>query len=201
MRRTQQLVEMTQQLVVNLETIRISLERLDAAIITRYPDSTRAAEEYAALRRGVMTMASSSSMNRHNLISLVNAIDEGASASTVRGRIVDLLTTQNVSEVLPEEAASLAALEASQLFQVVGDEAHPRSAWILTTDDGIDVLQKGHAPSHHVLSTEDLGEPGKRAGRSHDSADIEKSSDAVEPPESDEIPRRGENTANPEEKS
>ena len=167
-----------------LDEIRTRLERLDVALITRYPDTTRATEEYSALRKAVMSMASSEGMQRHNLITLVNAIDEGASTGTVRGKIVDLLSTLKVTEVATSERVSLSSADAARIFQVVGDEASPRSAWLLSTEEGLEVLQKGrvttltedantdHAESPAILQ-ESASSPGPGGSVHAESSDDE----------------------------
>lgn len=127
-----------------LAQMRIFLERLDVALITRYPDSERAADEYVALRRGVMAMGSASTRQRSGLVSLVNLIDEGASLTSVRGRISDLLSTLDVSEISPSEALSKLGDQLAFFFQEVGDEAHERSAWIQPGEVGLDLVQKGY---------------------------------------------------------
>lgn len=127
-----------------MRTLEVQMERLDAAIITRYPDSERAADEFSALRKAVNAAASAATVQRQSLVGLVNAIDEGASVEVVRGRLFDLLNTLSMTEVHPNEIALRPPHEWHVLFEEVGDRAKPRSAWIHETDEGGKVVQRGY---------------------------------------------------------
>jgi len=147
-----------------LRTLEVHVERLDAAIITRYPDSERAADEFSALRKAVNASASAAMVQRQSLVGLVNAIDEGADVEDVRGRLFDLLSTLSMTEVRPNEIALRPPHEWSILFEEVGDRARPRSAWVHETDEGGKILQRGYIdafpPQTSHLDTSELGEPG-----------------------------------------
>jgi len=120
------------------------LERLDVAIITQYPDSTRAADAYEALRKGIITMASAATLHQQNLISLANAIDEGATIETLRSQLCDLLSTLNVRELSFEDGRIATAGKLDQIFIEVGDNAHQRSAWVRISEERMEVVQKGY---------------------------------------------------------
>jgi hypothetical protein len=122
------------------------LERLDVAIITRYPDSQHAAESYDALRKGIFTNASAATVGQQNLIALANSIDDGANAATVRLKISDLLGTFQVREITSQELMKTQPDRDtySQVFQEVGDNAHPRSAWVRMQGEAFEVVQKGY---------------------------------------------------------
>lgn len=147
-----------------LRTLEVHVERLDAAIITRYPDSERAADEFSALRKAVNASASAAMVQRQSLVGLVNAIDEGADVEDVRGRLFDLLSTLSMTEVRPSEIALRPPHEWSILFEEVGDRARPRSAWVHETDEGGKILQRGYVeafpPQTNHSDTSELGEPG-----------------------------------------
>lgn len=127
-----------------IRELNTKVERLDAAIITRYPDSERAADEYMALRKAVNASASASTLHRQNLISLVNALDEGASTQTIREKLCDLLSTLSMTEIRYTEISSVDPREWSRLFEEVGDRANPRSAWVHQTDESVKVIQHGY---------------------------------------------------------
>lgn len=134
----------SREILDSMRTIQSLLERLDAAIITRYPDSERAADEYGALRKAVNASASASTLHRQNLISLVNAIDDGADTQTVRAKLCDLLSTLSMMEVRPDQIEALPRHDWTAVFEEVGDEANPRSAWIRKLDEGNQVVQRGY---------------------------------------------------------
>lgn len=114
------------------------------AIITQYPDSSRAADAYEALRKGIMNGASASTIHQQNLVSLANAIDEGATPETLRRQLGDLLSTLNVREIRFEEAQAAVGQNLDQVFVEVGETAHERSAWMRINDGKTDILQKGY---------------------------------------------------------
>lgn len=131
-----------------LSSIEESLHRLDVAIITRYPDSERAADAYEALRKGVMTIASAGVMFQQNLIALVNALDEGATPETIRYKISDLLSTQSIRELSIDDLKDRGSDEMIAIFQEVGDQAHPRSAWVRISGDKMEVVQRGYVAKY-----------------------------------------------------
>lgn len=134
----------SREILKTMRTLEMQMERLDAAIITRYPDSERAADEFSALRKAVNAAASAAMVQRQSLVGLVNAIDEGASSHAIRGRLFDLLSTLSMIEVRPSEIALRPPHEWAMLFEEVGDNAKPRSAWIHETDEGGKVVQRGY---------------------------------------------------------
>lgn len=138
------MIRKSRQLLQSMRNVEKQLERLDVAIITRYPDSARAADEYGALRKALNATASASMLHRQNLISLINAIDEGADVQTIRGRMSDLLSTLSMKELRPDDPSLLNALDREIFFEVVGDKAIPRSAWVMATDEGSRVIQRGY---------------------------------------------------------
>ena len=134
----------SREILKTMRTLEMQMERLDAAIITRYPDSERAADEFSALRKAVNAAASAAMVQRQSLVGLVNAIDEGASSQAIRARLFDLLSTLSMIEVRPNEIALRPPHEWAVLFEEVGDKANPRSAWIHETDEGGKVVQRGY---------------------------------------------------------
>lgn len=139
-----------------LAEIEINLARLDVAVITRYPDSSRAAEAYEALRKGIINVASATRLHQQNLLSLANAIDEGATTETLRSQLCDLLSTLKVREIRFEEAQMELGQDLNQVFTEVGETAHERSAWVRVADEQTDILQKGYIREfpQDTLSTE-----------------------------------------------
>jgi hypothetical protein len=86
-------------------------------------------------------------LHRQNLLSLINSIDDGATSETVRGKIVDLLSTLNVQEISVDEAHLILKDQLIHCFDEVGDQAHERAAWIQQTANGVEVAQKGYLKS------------------------------------------------------
>jgi hypothetical protein len=153
------------------------LERLDVAIITRYPDSERAADNYEALRRAVIANGSAANRHAHDLIALATSIDEGASPETVRLKVRDLLGVLEVTEVSPQAAFDIPPVHLSEFFDVVGDQAHPRSAWVRAQDGQVQVLRRGF-----------LSEPPTYARESgeRESSSVSESTSEVPPPRDDQ---------------
>ena len=157
------------------------LERLDVAIITQYPDSTRAAEAYEGLRKSIIIMASASTLHQQNLISLANAIDEGATIETLRNQLCDLLITLNVREFSFEDGRMAAAETIEQIFMEVGDSAHQRCAWVRIIENRMDVVQKGYVKAMPQASdSEELTDGGGLTEAENASEDSEASSTAEE---------------------
>lgn len=153
----------SRQILSEMREIEKRLERLDAAIITQYPDSERATDEYTALRKAVNASASATTLHRHSLISLVNVIDDGANSQTVRAKIIDLMSTLSMVEVAPSDVASIPQSEREALFEEVGDKANPRSAWIRKDENGFQVLERGYVrtfpkveATEHALDGQDF---------------------------------------------
>jgi len=143
-------MRISRQILTRMSEIERSLDRLDVAVITRYPDSQRAAESYDALRKGIITNASAATVSQQNLITLANAIDQGATASTLRLKIIDLLGTYQVREITSDEFIMNRLDEATyvQVFQEVGDSAHPRPAWIRWQGEALEIVQKGYVKAY-----------------------------------------------------
>jgi hypothetical protein len=120
------------------------LERLDVAIITLYPDSERAADNYDALRKALIAGGSAASRHVSDLISLATALDEGANPETTRLKIADLLQVLDVTEVTVADAPQIPEHRIRDFFEVVGDKAHPRSAWVRMQDGVLSPVRKGY---------------------------------------------------------
>ena len=139
-------MRISRRILERMTEIERSLERLDVAVITRYPDSQRAADSYDALRKGIISNASAATISQQNLIALANSIDDGADTSTLRLKISDLLGTFQVREITSEEFDKTLPdrVTYTQVFHEVGESAHPRPAWVRIKDDGLEVVQKGY---------------------------------------------------------
>jgi len=152
-------MRISKRILERMNEIERSLDRLDVALITRYPDSQRAAESYDALRKAVMTNASAANVSQQNLIALANAIDDGANSSTLRLKISDLLGIFQVREITSDELMKTQPDKAtySHVFQEVGKNAHPRPAWVRMQSETLEVVQKGYVSAFPEFSgTADL---------------------------------------------
>ena len=127
-----------------LDTIRHDVGRLDAAIITRYPDSQRAAESYEALRKAVMAAGGGAGRHIADLVALSSLIDEGATVEAIQLRIRDLLGVMGLRPLTIEDCVQNGSDLVDAAFEVVGDSAHPRPAWIQETDRGAEVYRRGY---------------------------------------------------------
>lgn len=134
----------TTEILQAIRSMDTKLERLDVAIITRYPDSERAADNYDALRKALIAGGSAASRHVSDLLTLASALDEGATTETIRLKINDLLQVLEVVEVPVDQAGDIPEHRVRDYFDVVGDKAHPRSAW-LRIQDGVPVpIRKGY---------------------------------------------------------
>lgn len=152
-------MRISKRILERMNEIERSLDRLDVALITRYPDSQRAAESYDALRKAVMTNASAANVSQQNLIALANAIDDGANPSTLRLKISDLLGISQVQEITSDELMKTQPDKATyaHVFQEVGKNAHPRPAWVRMQSETLEVVQKGYVSAFPEFSgTTDL---------------------------------------------
>jgi hypothetical protein len=123
----------------------VLLERLDAAIVTAYPESHRSTEEFESLRKAIFGGVRAEKLHEKSLITVVRWIDEGAEVSTVRRKTLDLLEIHRIRELTPSEAKDLPSEVVALFFRVVGDEASERSAWIRESDaeTSFEVVERG----------------------------------------------------------
>jgi len=119
------------------------LERIDTTVITRYPDSGRAADEFAALRKAYLGGARSENLHAKNLIVLVQRIDEGATTGTIREKTVEFLDLFGVREITPAQVGELDSQLQPLFFREVGDSASESSAWYRVDESGTTVIEKG----------------------------------------------------------
>ena len=130
--------------VNELKETRRLLERIDAGVITKFSDSPRAAEEFAALRKAYLGGARSEHLHAKNLIVLAQSIDEGATTETIRSKTVDLLQLFGVQEITPAQVGEMNTQEMQLLFNEVGDSASESSAWVRFDESGPPtVIEKG----------------------------------------------------------
>jgi len=149
----------TAEILQYLRDVDTKLARLDAAIITRYPDSERAADNYEALRKALIAGGLAGSRHVSDLITLATAIDEGASPETTRLKIADLLQVLDVTEIKVSDASQVPEHRIRDFFEIVGEQAHPRSAWVRMQDGVVSPIRKGYLtdlpyPSVSPLSAE-----------------------------------------------
>ncbi len=184
-------MRISKRILERMNAMERSLDRLDVAVITRYPDSQRAADSYDALRKGIISNASAATISQQNLIALANAIDDGAETSTLRLKISDLLGTFQVREITSEEFAKTLPdrVTYAQVFQEVGESAHPRPAWVRVKDEGLEVVQKGY-----VAEFPEFTELDTQAG---DKVEIAEESLPVQLAEVSVIPEHSSNDSQP----
>lgn len=137
--------EILADILQELVDTRVKLERLDAAIITRYPDSGRAADEFAALRKTLMAGARAEVMHEKNLISLAESIEAGANVETVRLKILELLINFGIREIAPTQVSEMTGPEIALTFREVGVAASESPAWVRLDESGAlkEVVQMG----------------------------------------------------------
>jgi hypothetical protein len=187
MRNSKKILEALTRLDIRAAELTILANRMDAAIITQYPDSARAAEAYEALRKGVITMASAATMQQQNLISLANAIDEGATIETLRNQLCDLLSTLNVQEFTSVDGRITGAENLNQIFKEVGDSAHQRSAWVRIIEDRMEVVQKGCVKAMPQGSLSEEAADGWGLTEARNTSEDSEASSTAEAPSMDEI--------------
>ena len=137
--------EILADILQELADTRVALERLDVAIITRYPDSGRAADEFAALRKTFMAGARAEVMHEKNLISLAESIEAGANVETVRLKMLDLLMNFGIRAIAPSQVSEMTGPEIALTFREVGVAASESPAWVRCDESGAvkEVVQMG----------------------------------------------------------